>query len=228
MRFSSNLLVVLVLPLLVGCPAPEVEEGMPPIEVWVNVLEDSPGEQRVEIDETHHDTRDVRPREKLTWACKCLFGGEKKPSRPCPAGMKFAVERLHLVTDLEQMVHVLSKPGPADPKAHAPGEENPRQPFIDGEIALRWVRVEDASGARELLEVIRNPKAQAPVAPLDLPVWAPPGTLVDSGQTIQSQRAVPTGIRHGLWKYTWRVRLAGKPESEDAVWDPHIYTHPEV
>lgn len=205
MRFSSSLLVVLVLPLLVGCNGTEevgteergTEEVGPDVvlkEIGVIArLENG----QIKIDTTHHETVVVKPGDEIAWVC-----------RECPAGTEFAVEGLHLVANIEQIVDVLSEPPPAGSQASASGEGDTREPYIDGEIGLQWSNGE--------LVVTRNPAGPEPV-------WAPPdNSFKATGERIVSRVG---NVPHGVYKFTWKVRLAGKPESE-VGWDPHIYTHP--
>ncbi|HVF61248.1 MAG TPA: hypothetical protein VNJ70_15680 [Thermoanaerobaculia bacterium] len=212
MKFPSSVLVVLALPLLVACPGTEevgteeagteevdLEDGAADAavrEIGVSAkLVD--GKIQIDKDEAHHETAVVKPGDEIAWIC-----------RDCPAGTEFSVEGLHLVADVEQIVEVLSQPPPAD-AADAAGDEDSREPYVDGEIALEWVGGE--------LVVTRKPAGTKPVD------WAPPAGFKATGERILSAR-LPAGLPHGVYKFTWKVRLEGK--GEDA-WDPHIYTHPD-
>jgi hypothetical protein len=154
------------------------------------------GQIKIDKDEAHHETAVVKPGDEIAWIC-----------RECPPGTEFSVEGLHLVANVEKMVEVLSEPVPAD-SGSATEDGDARDPYIDGEIALEWVDGE--------LVVTREPTGTRPD-------WAPPAGFKATGERILSTR-LPAGLPHGVYKFTWKVRLEGKGED---VWDPHIYTHPD-
>ena len=206
MRFSSNLLLVLALPLLVACNGTEEvgteEVGTEEVaaedaavrEIGVSARLDENGKIKIDKDEAHHETAVVKPGDEIAWIC-----------RDCPPGTEFSVESLHLVANVEQLVEVLSKSTPADSPSAA-GEGDEREPYIDGEIGLQWIDGE--------LVVTRAP-------PGAKPDWAPPAGFKATGERILSGRVA--AVPHGVYKFTWKVRLEGRGED---VWDPHIYTHP--
>jgi hypothetical protein len=211
MKFPSSALVVLSLLLLLACSGTEEvgteEAGTEEVdrehgvvaaavqEVGVSARLEG-GQIRILKDDAHHETAVVKPGDEIAWIC-----------RDCPAGTEFSVEGLHLVADIERIVDVLSGPVPAD-SASATDEGDPREPYIGGEVALEWVGGE--------LVVTRAPAGTTPS-------WAPPAGFKAAGERILSAR-LPTGLRHAVYKFTWKVRLAGKGEDR---WDPHIYTHPD-
>ena len=218
MRFSSSVLVILVLPLLAGCRCAEEkvqEEGVTK-EDSVHAKLDENGNVKIDYEkEGDHDTVSLRPGDRVAWTCD-----------GCPPGTQFAVQDLHLLVDLEQVVETLGEgppPGQADPQAEfqelsrelesapVPGEGDARKTLIEGKIALRWL-------GDGLLVVTRDLQEQAAVEPVE---WAPPDVFVDAGERILSG-PVPKDVVHGVWKFTWKVRLRGKP-GEDK-WDPHLYT----
>lgn len=217
MRFPSSVLVALVLPLFLACSGTEEvgteevgteEPGTEDVdredgadaaavrEIGVSArLED--GQIRILKDEAHHETAVVKPGDEIAWIC-----------RDCPPGTEFSVEGLHLVANLEHLVEMLSEPPPAD-SADAAGEEDAREPYIEGSVSLVWSDGE--------LVVVREPASTEPVD------WAPPAGFKAAGERVLSGR-LPPGTPHGVYKFTWRVRLKGSGEDE---WDPHIFTHPD-
>ncbi len=215
MRFSSSVLVILVLPLLAGCRCAEEkvqEEGVTK-EDSVHATLDQNGQVVIaEEKEEDHDTVSLRPGDRVAWTCD-----------GCPPGTQFAVQHLHLLVDLEQVVETLMKPPNLDEAdlgelqklcrdlESAPAQEEARtsELFMKGRISFR--RVGDAIFAT------RDLQEQAAVEPVE---WAPPDVFVDAGERILSG-PVPKDVAHGVWKFTWKVRLEGKGEDE---WDPHLYT----
>lgn len=216
MRFPSSVLVVLALPLLLACNGDEEvgteEAGTEEVGTDDHGIADGPedaatreigvsarvedGKITILKDEAHHETAVVKPGDEIAWIC-----------RDCPPGTEFSVEGLHLVANLEQLVEMLSQPPPAG-LVDAAGEEDEREPYIDGTVSLVWSDGE--------LVVARAPASTEPVG------WAPPAGFKATGERILSSR-LPAGIPHGVYKFTWKVRLKENGEDE---WDPHIFTHP--
>jgi hypothetical protein len=115
MKWQTGALAVLALAVLAGCPqrTPAPKQA----ELWVRVVEDAAGNKKVEIDrsEEHHDSVVVEPGDRITWACLDASAPETEP-RPCPADVEFAIDELHYVGDLEQLVETLRRPVTFDPE----------------------------------------------------------------------------------------------------------------
>lgn len=206
MRFSSSVLIVLVLPLLAGCRcAEEIEPQKVEIHVSATLVD---GRIVIDKDERHHHTASVGPGDVIAWICE-----------NCPAGTEFAVRKVHLVANLEEMVRMLGEEPPSGPiNLEADLQELGRvmePPFIDGKITLRWVG--------RALVVTRDSRAQA--AAVKQAEWAPSEDFMDGEKPVLSA-PIPRNVGYGLWKFTWRVRLRDDHDNKDE-WDPHIYTHPD-
>lgn len=187
-----------------GARAVEVE-----IEVRATLVEDDSGKLRVQIDKAYHDTAFVHSGDQITWVCEC------------PPGTEFAVEDLSFIADLEEAAEMLIR-------VHGRGVERLRRELesvqlLSAERGGRQGRpgVWKETAAHALL-LIKDLEATLTAAPRKLfENWSPPG-FVDRASPIQSAPVVKD-VGHGLFKFSWRVRLKGDPTSED-VWDPHICT----
>lgn len=188
------------------------------IAIRATLVEDENGKQRVQIDRSYHNSAFVQPGDRITWVCEC------------PPGTEFAVEGLRFAADLEEVAELMFRVGINDPgrletltrdlelvqlqlrageTRHQASQKAQRQPQVERVIGSALTVIKDLQAT--LAE--GRPRAL-------FDSWSNPG-FVDGANPIQSA-AVAEAIGHGLWKFTWRVRLKGEPESED-IWDPCIY-----
>jgi hypothetical protein len=143
-------------------------------------------------------------------------------------GVEFTVENIHFLGDLDDVVDALLAAGLTD--ADRTGgfieglEATTAQPaaLAEGGLPSDPRLAETAAALRSLRAAFASPSGgDAYEAPRLFDRWKPPGF------TRAAERIVtdPVGKldRTGLWKFTWKVRLAG---SEDS-WDPHIIGHPD-
>lgn len=75
-------------------------------------------------------------------------------------------------------------------------------------------------------ELSRQPANPVPEHPL-FGDWTPPGLWTAQDEAIESAPVRRGPIAHGIWKYTWKVRRVGEPETA-VCWDPHIFGHPGI
>lgn len=57
--------------------------------------------------------------------------------------------------------------------------------------------------------------------------WTPPGRddrWVAGDGSFRSAPVARGAVDHGVWKFRWKVRRAGEPDSA-VCWDPHIFGH---
>lgn len=225
MRFHRSLVPVLAIALLVGCVHTKK------LEVWAKVVEDENG-KRVEINKGRHDSAVVQPGDRVAWVCHC------------DPGTQFTVENLHFVGDLEELAERLTytKPkageelqdlGPTMERAlaqlaaqAAAPEDTPRE---EAAKPLGEGRIRFAGPVGDVLLVVKNEASPVGRERSSLFVGEPAAPSVDfvaATRVIRSRRVAP-GLGHELWKFTWKVRLIGDPNSV-VTWDPHIFGHPDL
>lgn len=176
-------------------------EGIAPsasrVEVAATVVDG-----RVVIDKDHHMTAVVGPGERVEWACVC------------DPELEFTIADLRPILDLEALT-----------------EED----MAALDQAMRGGPEAGPEARMEVLKGLAPAPAAAPPAPSKALDEGGPsagrfGWTSGVGRDSFTDRPIlslPVPADAGLvvWKYTWRVRRKGDPASE-AVWDPHIVTHP--
>jgi hypothetical protein len=180
------------------------------------------GGARVEIlkDRAHHDSVVVEPGDRIAFICS-----------DCPQGAEFTVEDIHFLGDLDDVVDALLAAGLTDPArtgALIEGLEattaTTAQPaaLAAGLPATDPRLAETATALRSLRAAFPSPPGGGEYeAPRLFDRWTPPGFTRAADRIVTDP--VAKLDRTGLWKFTWKVRLAG---SEDS-WDPHIIGHPD-
>lgn len=197
---------------LAGCVSGRAPET---IKLKVHLIKDEGGKPTgVKIDKTFHDSGVVSPGDQIAWVCDC------------PEGTEFTVEKLHFAGDLDQLVDLFSQTESEDEierlsQALQAGEASPGgKEEAKAEEAVGQEAIQDEE-VRRLVTALKSTLAPDQARPL-FENWSPPAEFVRGTETIRST-PVAQGIGHGLWKFTWRVRLTGT-ETEES-WDPCIYGH---
>ena len=208
MRWQRAALVgVVSLMVLAGCVSSRAPET---IQLKVHLMKDEGGKPiGVEIDKAFHDSGVVGPGDRIAWICEC------------PEGTEFRVEKLHFAGDLDYLVDLFSETESKKqverlsetlqaPGAAAKAGEAGGQKAGQGEEARRLVAALKSTLAPDESRLLFEN-------------WSPSDDWARPTETIPST-PVARGIGHGIWKFTWRVRLIGNEASEKS-WDPCIYGH---